>query len=389
MELAPQSLVIGVGLTAGLIAGGGLHGTLGTVGLVLSVLTWAGLGYLIVQAQRSREVIEDALHQALGDEYVSRIAPHRQTDYDLRVPWRQLVLPFRMHHPDVERIKDVPYGPVRRRNLLDVYRPKSGAKGAPILLQIHGGGWTIGNKNQQGKPIMLHFASRGWVCFAPNYRLAPRGTWPDHIVDVKRAVAWIREHAHEYGADPNFIVVVGGSAGGHLAALLALTPDDPQYQPGFEDADCSVQAAAPHYGVYDFADTSTVPGRMLMRFLAHTVLKKSFSEHREEFERASPVHRVRPDAPPFLVIHGHHDSLAPVEQARRFVRRLHDTSEAPVAYAELPGAQHAFDVFPSIRTAHVIRGVERFADYAYGLWRTRTSASAPEAEQEQAVSTTG
>ena len=112
-----------------------------------------------------------------------------------------------MKHPDVERIKDVPYGPIRRRNLLDVYRPRDVPSGAPILLQIHGGGWVISNKNQQGKPIMLHFASRGWVCFAPNYRLSPRSTWPDEIVDVKRAIAWIKEHAHEYGADPSFIII--------------------------------------------------------------------------------------------------------------------------------------------------------------------------------------
>jgi acetyl esterase/lipase len=83
------------------------------------------------------------------------------------------------------------------------------------------------------------------------------------------------------------------------------------------------------------------------------------------FERASPLLRVGPDAPPFLVIHGRHDSLVDVTQAAEFVRRLRAVSAQPVAYAELPGTQHAFDVFPSIRSAHVVRGVDRFLRWTY------------------------
>jgi acetyl esterase/lipase/uncharacterized membrane protein YtjA (UPF0391 family) len=375
MELAPQSLVIGSALIGAFVGFGGLQGTEGWVALGLSLLSLVLLGTLVVQAQRVRGLVERALREGLGDDYLERIGASRKPSYDLRTPWRQLLLPFWMHHPDVERIKDVPYGPIRRRNLLDVYRHREHPTGAPVLLQIHGGGWVISNKNQQGKPIMLHFASRGWVCFAPNYRLSPRSAWPDHIVDVKRAVAWIREHGHEYGADPSFIVVTGGSAGGHLAALLATTPNDPQFQPGFEDADTRVQAAVPHYGVYDFTDTSTVQSRLLIKMLEKAVFKRRFRDHREDFVQASPIHQVTPDDPPFFVIHGRHDSLVPVRQPRRFVAKLREIAQRPVVYAELPGAQHAFDVFPSIRTAHVIRAVERFADYVYSVVEQRTGGA--------------
>ncbi len=65
--------------------------------------------------------------------------------------------------------------------------------------------------------MMHELALRGWVCVAINYRLSPRATWPDHVVDCKRALAWVREHIAEYGGDPAFIAVSGGSAGGHLA----------------------------------------------------------------------------------------------------------------------------------------------------------------------------
>jgi dipeptidyl aminopeptidase/acylaminoacyl peptidase len=95
-------------------------------------------------------------------------------------------------------------------------------------------------------------------------------------------------------------------------------------------------------------------------------MKKSLAEYREDFLKASPHHRINEEASPFMVIHGGHDSLVPVAEARNFVARLREVSRAPVVYAELPGAQHAFDVFPSIRTAHVIRGIERFADVIYG-----------------------
>ena len=96
-----------------------------------------------------------------------------------------------------------------------------------MLLQVHGGAWILGNKEQQGIPLMQHLAAKGWVCVAINYRLAPRDPWPAQVVDVKRAIAWIREHIAAYGGDPDYIAITGGSAGGHLTALAALTPNDP------------------------------------------------------------------------------------------------------------------------------------------------------------------
>ena len=162
-----------------------------------------------------------------------------------------------------------------------------------MLLQIHGGAWMIGNKDQQGLPLMYHLAARGWVCVSANYRLSPRATFPDHLVDLKRALAWIRENADEYGMDPDFVVVTGGSAGGHLASLVALTPNDPEYQPGFEAADTTVQACVPFYGVYDFTDRRGIWKRSLLRpMLEHRILKKRFRDDPEAFEKASPMSRV-------------------------------------------------------------------------------------------------
>jgi acetyl esterase/lipase len=227
---------------------------------------------------------------------------------------------------------------------------------------------VIGKKDEQGLPLMTHLAARGWVCVAPNYPLSPRATWPEHLVALKQAVAWTRENIADYGGDPSFIAITGGSAGGHLASLIGLTSSEKRYQPGFEEADTSVQACVPFYGAYDLANVlETKAGdQRLDYFLARTVFK---TDDPEVYRDATPLLHVHADAPPFFVIHGRHDSLVPVGEARELVRRLREVSGNPVVYAELPGTQHAFDVFHSIRSAHVIRGVERFLRWVHSHHR--------------------
>src|SRR5262249_30916789 len=149
-----------------------------------------------------------------------------------RIDCREILLPFPMRHPEVERIRDVAYAQVGGRELtLDVYRRRDRPVGCPTLVQIHGGAWIVGSNNEPGIPLMLRRASHGWVTFSVDYRLSPRATFPDHLLDLKRGLAWIREHGREYGGNPDFLVVTGGSAGGHLASLVALTANDPEYQP--------------------------------------------------------------------------------------------------------------------------------------------------------------
>ncbi|RYI97968.1 MAG: alpha/beta hydrolase, partial [Actinomycetales bacterium] len=299
------------------------------------------------------------------------------TPAELRTPWRRLVNPFRMRATGVVVEKDIPYAPEHgKRGLLDVYRPAEPAENAPVLLQVHGGGWTIGTKDQQGIPLMQHLAAKGWVCVAINYRLAPRDPFPAQIIDVKRAIAWIREHIEEYGGDPDYVAITGGSAGGHLTALAAVTPNDPAYQPGFEDADTSVAVAVPHYGVYDFAGSTGLRKAELMRdtFLAPRIVKRTWAEAPEVFEAGTPLLRITEEAPDFFVLHGAHDTLVPVQQARLFVERLREISGATVVYAELPGAQHAFDVFPSIRSAHVVRAIDRYLHWHWNGWRLEREA---------------
>jgi acetyl esterase/lipase len=210
---------------------------------------------------------------------------------------------------------------------------------------------------------MKEMASRGWVCFNVDYRLSPLATFPDHLVDVKRAIAWIREHADEHGIDRDVVAVTGGSAGGHLTALTALTAHRTDLQPGFERADTSVQAAVPFYGVYDFTNRNGAwPAETAHLFLAPVVMKSDPEQDPEAWATASPLDQVHDGAPPFFVVHGDKDVLAPVEDARDFVARLREVSKEPVYYLELHGAQHAFETFASIRANAVVDAVARFLD---------------------------
>ncbi len=268
---------------------------------------------------------------------------------------------------DYAHDSNISYGEYGSANRLDIWRrPDLDPTGkAPVLFQIPGGAWTTGNKRGQAHPLMSHLAELGWICVAVNYRHSPRNTWPAHIVDVKRALAWVKAHITEYGGDPDFIAITGGSAGGHLSSLAALTPNDPQFQPGFEDADTRVQAAVPFYGVYDFTRFDDAMHPMMPGLLVKTIIKQRPSTNPQPFVTASPVNHVAAEAPPFFVLHGRNDSLVPVEQARSFVTKLRDVSSQPVVYAELPFTQHAFDIFGSARAAHTAVAVEQFLAEIY------------------------
>jgi len=352
-ELALHHVVWQAAATLVFAAFGALETWPGLAGLALSFASWAGLITLHLRAQAAAPGVQ---RQIAGDEAHRDVETHR------------LLNPFRMRTLGVKRVRNVPYGePLEgdkgRRNLLDVVHPTAAGKRAPVLVQIHGGGWCIGEKEQQAQPLMHHLASQGWVCFAPNYRLSPQATFPDHIVDVKRALAWVRENAASYGGDPDFICITGGSAGGHLAALAALSANDPAYQPGFEDSDTRVAACVPFYGVYDLLDRQGIRGSMSMApFLEKRVFKTSPDQSRELWEQASPLTRVSEEAPPFLVVHGSHDSLVFVEEAHAFVEALREKSRQPVHYAEFRGAQHAFDSVHSLNSAHAVRAVSAFLE---------------------------
>ncbi|WP_219413644.1 alpha/beta hydrolase [Pseudonocardia nigra] len=324
----------------------------GVAGAVANAAAVAALAGLRGDAARSAEVLESAL-ASLGP-----AAPDPRND--------GRVASGRSARKRNLRAADVAYGdePDHR---LDVWASPglAAGAGAPVLVQVHGGAWTMGDKSVSAAPLMAHLAERGWVCVTINYRLGPGERWPAMIVDVKRAIAWVKENIADHGGDPGFVAISGGSAGGHLAALAALSPNDRAFQPGFADADTSLAAAVPLYGVFDFS----VDEYGLFALLEGKVMTTTSVDDPHTWQQASPVHRAGPHAPPFLVVHGTADTVASVGQSQRFVQRLREVSEQPVFYAELPRAQHGFDELPTARTGHVVRAVHRFLTAAHERYR--------------------
>jgi acetyl esterase/lipase len=382
-ELAAWYLAVQVVVTVVFVAAGALDAWPGWVGLALTLVSWCGLLWIVANARRTGRIFAAALDEGLGAGWGNTLNPDIVgTPYRLEL--RRLLLPFAFKRSGVERVRSIQYfevggdtGPRARRHRLDVYRTPESGPGAPVLLQIHGGGWVIGAKEQQGLPLMNFLATRGWVCVAINYRLSPRATWPDQLLDCKRALAWIREHIAEYGGDPDYVVVTGGSAGGHLAALMGLTPNDPAFQPGFESVDTHVRAMLPFYGVYDWTNRFGQRGHRdgLRRILERMIVKQRYADAPEVYAQASPFDHINPDAPPALIVHGTLDTLAPVGEAREFVRELRAVSHKPVVYAELPGAHHAFDVFQSIRTLQAIAAVDQFLTWTLSVDPPRALAA--------------
>lgn len=327
--------------------------------VAFAVLTAGGLAVVAHRGRLAAHTVESALRDGLGSDWRADVGPDAVRPFRARRPWRTAVLPFPFRPRSVVRVANLRYGDAGRRNLLDVYHSRSRPSGAPVLVYLHGGGYFSGEKHREGRPLLHRFASQGWVCVSANYRLRPAATFPDHLVDLKKVLAWVREHGHEYGADPATVFVAGSSAGAHLASIAALTPNEPELQPGFEDADTSITAAVGLYGYYGYY----------------------YGLGPADRPASSPLGYDATDAPPVFLAHGDQDTYTPVEGARELVRHLRAGSANPVVYAELRRAQHSFDLFRSARFEAVVDGVEAFAAWVLrtetGAGRTGRSLPAP------------
>jgi acetyl esterase/lipase len=349
-----------------LVSLGALSSALGVVALLVLVLSWLGLVNNISLALQSTRLTEAALQSGLGADYRQDIGDPARHSLEDGATFQDWWRPFHMRRPGVEKLKNIAYGPAGIRQRLDIYRPtRIPDGGCPVLLQIHGGAWMMGSKDRQALPLMYHMASKGWICVAINYRLSPSMSFPVHIEDCKRALCWIRTEGHKYGMNPDFVAVTGGSAGGHLTALMGLTPNLAELQPEFPDIDTGVQAVVPFYGVYDMLarfDTHSRDG--FVRFIHNRIIHQPLEQNPEIWDLASPITHIHRQAPPFMIIQGEIDSLTNSRGAHIFHQKLLEVSENPAVYLELPGAEHAFDNIHSPRTDPVIHGVHRFLEWS-------------------------
>ncbi|MCA1716002.1 MAG: alpha/beta hydrolase [Actinobacteria bacterium] len=226
---------------------------------------------------------------------------------------------------------------------MDLYFPKATDSGspAPVVVYVHGGGWQRGDKSVRSwkRSVVEEFTARGYLVAAIDYRLAPQYEWPAQIEDVKCAVRYLRANASMYHLDPDRIGAWGGSAGGHLVALLGLTDANAglEGQGGYAEQSSRVQAVVDMFG-----PTDLTAGDFAGNARASKKAKSVFGGSAEALMRASPVNYVSKDAPPFFILHGEKDPLVPPAQSQELYDRLKAVG-VPVNLVMVENAGHTLN----------------------------------------------
>ena len=341
-ELAPLWIVVSLVVGGTLAALGALDLAIGRLGGWLVLASVAGLVVIVIRS-----------HTA-----IRRIEHRVETEpFDERWPTALLGRPAPLPE-GLEQLDDVPYAPGLTMDL--IRRRDRGSTPAPAFLYVHGGGWTGGDPYKQAHRMYHTLAREGWLVAIPRYPLAPVASVPEQVQAVKQAIHHLKTNADELGTDAGRIVLSGSSAGGHLASLAALT-GPPLFQEGFEQADTSVVACIPMYGIYDMANRRDT--RRPWPYVDRDVMKARYEDDPDAFHLVSPVDHVDAAGPPFLVIHGTHDSLVPIAEAEAFVSDL-ESAGAEVELVEVLGAQHGFDAVSSPVSRYVAALVTTWANRA-------------------------
>lgn len=311
-------------------------------GTILAALTCAGLGVLVARHLAAAPVLERALAEVRGEVPGTTTTPSPRPGQ-----WATVLLaPWPGVPRGVRARRGLAYGPDPVANRFDLYvRADAARSGAGpvrgVLVHIHGGHFRAGGPSRESRVMLFDHAARGWAAISTTYHLSPtpEAGFPQHLVDIKQLVRWVRVEGPAHGIPAGTpIVVAGSSAGAHIAMMTALTAGEPAYQPGFEEVDTRIAGVVGLYGYYGRLGAAT----------------KDISD---------PGRLPATSAPPAAIIHGTLDTYTPVRGSRRLVDRLRAGSPNPVMYAELPGAQHGFDAVRTPRYLAVSRAVAKFTEW--------------------------
>lgn len=254
--------------------------------------------------------------------------------------------------PDnIVAIKNVEYKNCKGKSLqIDFYHLRNGRPNAPLLLFVHGGGWSHGDRNEYLN-YALYFAELGYATATTTYRVVKDAPYPACVEDLGDAVRFLFEHGEQYQFDPERIALIGGSAGAHLSMLVAYG-----WHPGEKETICNdtlpkspkIKALVEMYGPVDLTTDYARNHSMVTRLMAHP-----YSEQPRQYAEASPLFWVDRDAPPTLILHGTRDMLVPIAQAEQLKYKL-DSLGVPNVFLPLPGWPHTMDL------------VKRVQDYSKG-----------------------
>ncbi len=328
-ELAPLWLLFHVVVVAITLLAGGLHHVVARIALAMLGVSMVLLGWTIVRSRlgvsRLRPLLDVAVQPARGA---------------ARVLGRPIPTP-----PGVRERSAIAW---RDGLTLDLIGPSERPSGppasAPVLVYVHGGGWTGGDPQLQARDLYHALALVGWTTAAIRYPFTPAVTVEDQIATVRASVRWVRTELGEHHVVASHVALAGGSAGGHLASMAALTAFDPIEQ---------VDACVGIYGVYDMANRNRT--RAPWTKIRREVMMAAVDEAPDRYRAVSPLDRIHDASPPMLIVHGTHDTLVPVAEGQQFVAALRAAGR-PVDFVPVYGAQHAFDALSSItsRTAAAV-----------------------------------
>lgn len=236
---------------------------------------------------------------------------------------------------DLKEYKDVVYKTTDSTHLkLDIYHTKTMAEKAPLIVFVHGGAWKKGKK-QDYLRYLVDYAKKGYVTATVQYRFTPKVRYPEMIQDVEDAIRWLKKNADTYHIDNSKIATVGGSAGGHLVLMNALT--NAQKGTTVDSLSSAVQAVVNFYGP---TDLTTDYARNNTSVTA--LIGKSYADAPEAYKAASPLFFVSKQAPPILTFQGTLDELVPYEQADWLHAALQEAG-ATSYYHLLEGWPHTMD----------------------------------------------
>ena len=308
--------------------------------------------------------------------------------------------------PDQRLEQNIPFATIpdtSRQLVCDIWQPNATVTPSGLaFIYLHGSAWYLLDKDLGTRPLFSHLAAQGHVIMDVAYRLSPETDMMGMVHDVKRAIIWMKEQAGTYGVNPDRVVIGGGSAGAHLALLAAYTANDPRFTPTeLTGKDVSVNAVISLYGPADLTamyfhtnqdlTTRSIPGKpkkaVPTQMPGWIIKKMGKNYHRLGFDKGfanagtfapllgghpdecpetyahfSPVTHVHPACPSTLLLHGEHDTMAPVKSTRLLYARLIEKKVKTVMHI-LPQTDHAFDlILPNISPSahHAFYDVERF-----------------------------
>lgn len=279
--------------------------------------------------------------------------------------------------PDgVTSLSDVTFSTINgyRPLAMDIYMPPRGTPPRPLIVHVHGGGWSAGHTRHAGATanfpaLLASLASEGFVVASIEYRLSGEAQSPAQLQDVRAAVRYLRSNADLYGVDPERVGIWGGSAGGHLSALAATTCGNTELdaegieaEPGSE----CLQAAAIWYGVFDFG--ALAAGRPGGNDGAGSALFGCEGPcSAQTFAEGSPVTYMDAGDPPMLLIHGEEDAVVPVSQSHIAEERLNGLG-VPVEAIYIPGTNHSFiGASPEITRAATLQALNATFDFFHQI----------------------